>query len=263
MPKLSIIMGVFNSENTIKKCVESIINQSYKDWEFIICDDGSSDHTLKTLEELSIRENRIRILKNQKNLGLAATLNKCILESKGQYLVRQDADDFSALNRLEELILEINRNPDATVIGTSAFLVDNEKIWGRWDPSFLAKKEDWIKGTQVIHPSVIMKKKDILEVGNYNPNAIRVEDFDLWLKLLKKNKKIISIKKPLYYYQLGKNDYKRRKWKYRLNEVFCSLKALKSLSLPFWYLPIAFKPILAGLIPNFLIFRYHQKKFGT
>ncbi len=262
MPKLSIIMGVFNAEYTIKTCVQSLIDQSFDDWEFIICDDGSTDNTLKILEELSHGETRIKILKNSRNLGLAFCLNKCINISTGDYLVRQDADDFSAKNRLEELRSEIDKNPDASVIGTSAYLIDNNKIWGQWNPPFNSEKKDWLKGPQIIHPTVIMRKKDIVEIGLYNSKALRVEDFELWIRYLEKKKKLISIQKPLYFYQLGREDYKKRKFKYRFNEFICSLKALKKLSLPFFYFPIAFKPLLIGLIPNFLMFKYHQKKFG-
>lgn len=95
MPRVSIIMGVYNGFKRMDRSIQSIIEQTYKDWEFIICDDGSSDDSYKKLQEYATKDNRIVVIKNVQNAGLAQTLNNCLKEVKGEYVARMDDDDYS------------------------------------------------------------------------------------------------------------------------------------------------------------------------
>ena len=99
-PLVSIIMGAYNCEATIEKCVESILQQTYKNWQFIICDDFSSDNTFDILKKYEDKDSRIIILHNECNKRLAASLNNCLKVAKGKYIARMDADDESLPQRL-------------------------------------------------------------------------------------------------------------------------------------------------------------------
>ena len=103
-PLVSIIMGAYNCENTIYDCMESILKQTYENWEFIICDDCSSDHTLEILKKYEKNDKRIHILHNEKNMRLAASLNRCLEVAHGKYVARMDADDISMPDRLEKQV---------------------------------------------------------------------------------------------------------------------------------------------------------------
>ena len=93
--KISIIMGAYNCEDTLSEAIDSIIQQTYKDWELIICDDGSKDNTLSIAKEYEKQYENIHVYKNEKNLGLNKTLNKCLSYAKGEYIARMDGDDIS------------------------------------------------------------------------------------------------------------------------------------------------------------------------
>ena len=101
-PAISVIMTAYNTEKYIKEAIESILNQTFKDFEFIIVDDGSTDNTRLIIEEYAKKDRRIKILYNKKNLGIVKSLNKAIAIAKGKYIARMDSDDVSKLNRLEK-----------------------------------------------------------------------------------------------------------------------------------------------------------------
>ena len=102
-PLISIIMGIYNCEKTLSESIESIINQTYENWELIMCDDCSDDSTLKIAQEFEKKyQNKIKVIKNEENITLGPTLNKCLKLVRGKYVARQDGDDISNLNRLKE-----------------------------------------------------------------------------------------------------------------------------------------------------------------
>ena len=102
-PKISVIMGVYNCASTLPDAIMSIQAQTVLDWEFIICDDGSTDETWKIAGKFQRQDNRIVLLRNDKNLGLNATLNKCLSVARGKYIARMDGDDICAPERFESI----------------------------------------------------------------------------------------------------------------------------------------------------------------
>ena len=125
---ISVIMGVYNNEKTVEKAVLSILNGTFKDLEFVIVDDGSTDSTFEVLEKLASENERIRLLKNDSNKGLAYSLNRCLEEAKGEYIARQDADDVSAPNRLEAELEELKEKRNSVCL-TTADLARVIEIW--------------------------------------------------------------------------------------------------------------------------------------
>ena len=109
-PLISVIMSAYNSEKSIGKAVESILNQDYRNFEFLVLDDCSSDNTHEIIQEYTKGDNRLKIYKNEKNIGLTKSLNILIKNSKGDYIARQDADDVSLNHRLDIQIKRIIKN---------------------------------------------------------------------------------------------------------------------------------------------------------
>lgn len=129
MPKVSIIMGVYNGAHRMDKSIQSIINQTFKDWEFIICDDGSSDGSFEKLQEYAKKDTRVIAIKNPKNAGLAQTLNNCLSVAKGQYIARMDDDDYSYPDRLEKEVSFLDTHPEYDIVAGGRKMVD-EKAFG-------------------------------------------------------------------------------------------------------------------------------------
>lgn len=124
-------MGVYNSNyDLLKKSIESILNQTYANFEFIICDDCSTNDVKKVIQEYQEKDSRIIYLKNDHNRGLAYSLNRCIDTSSGNYIARQDDDDISLETRFEKQVSFLNTNPQYDFVGCNHFLKDEGGIWG-------------------------------------------------------------------------------------------------------------------------------------
>ena len=264
MPEVSIIMGVHNGERTVCSTLESLRGQTFSDWECIICDDGSTDRTWSILEEWAAGDQRVKLLRNSTNQGLGATLNLCIAAATGEFLARQDADDVSLNTRLEEQIVYMEQHPGASVVGTYAALVGADgKVWGELRHPETPGPGDWIKGPAIVHPSVLMRRKAILDVGGYDAGAIRLEDYDLWLRMVATGFRIVTLPRTLYHLHWDRSDYSRRKFRYRLGEMRLKMRALSLLRPPWFYYPYALKPLVTGLIPRALLYAYHLVRFGN
>ena len=258
-PIVSVIMCVYNDEQYLSKAIESILEQSFENFEFIICDDCSTDKSLEIIESYAEKNERIIVLKNKKNLGLAATLNKCIGVARGKYIARMDSDDISLNHRLERELIFLNQNPNVSVVGTQVEYIDKNGIpYKKSNLKILKPKfEDVLKKCCVIHPTVMMRKKDLEEVGGYTSNTLtrRAEDYDLWCKLGEKKFKIEIIDEYLFYYREDKNGLKKRKYKHRVEEFRLKKYWIKKCSNNKRLLLFAYKPLLVGLIPDFIMTR--------
>ena len=188
MPEISIIMGVYNAEHRIEKSLSSILNQTFNDWELIICNDGSTDNTLSVLKKISKNDKRIKVLDNLENKGLAFSLNECIKKSNGDYIARMDDDDIALPTRLIKQYDFLKRNSKYSIVGSSRKLFDEKGIWGTDIRNGEVNKMDVFKGNPFIHPTVLMKKEAIISVGCYTISKItkRTEDIDLWIKMYEK-----------------------------------------------------------------------------
>ncbi|MDI6785868.1 MAG: glycosyltransferase [bacterium] len=183
MPKVSVVMAVFNEEQNISRAMDSILSQTYKDFEFIIINDGSTDNTLKIIREY--RDNRIKLIDKGYNSGLADSLNIGIQNAQGDFIARMDADDFSEKDRLEIQVEFLENNPDLVLVGTWAYLNDlNSNTKKKCEPPTSDKsiKKYMQKDNPFIHSSVMLRKDILKRVGYYNP-MVGMEDYDLWIRI--------------------------------------------------------------------------------
>jgi glycosyltransferase EpsE len=262
MPKVSVIMGAYNCQSTIKKAIDSIRSQTFKDWEFLVCDDASVDGTWEVLKEIASKDNRIIIIKNQCNLGLAGALNNCISQAQGDYLARQDADDVSVYTRLEEQVAYMDAHSDIAVLGTFMSLFGEDGFsWGINRPPINPSMLDWIKGSAVIHASVMMRRNDIESIGRYNERAIRVEDYNLWMRMISRGYQIRTLPRVLYNVHWDYSDYSRKAFKHRITEAKVRLSGYKQMQISFIYYIYVLKPIFAGLIPRSILYLLHRYRY--
>lgn len=181
--KISVIMSVYNGERYLREAIESILNQTYTDFEFIIVNDASTDGSLKIMQ--SYGDSRIKIINNEQNIGLTRSLNKAIRQAQGEFIVRQDADDISLPNRLEEQTGYFEQHPEVALLGTSIDIIDeNGEILGRRtilaDPSKNFFRSGWFA-----HGSAMFKTDIVNELGGYNELFRYCQDYELWLRIAK------------------------------------------------------------------------------
>lgn len=265
MAKVDIIMGIYNCEEYLAESIDSILNQTFKDWRLIMCDDKSTDDTLKIAERYAEKyPHKILLLKNKKNMGLNFTLNKCLRNADAEYIARQDGDDISKLNRLEKEAVFLDTHPDIAIVSTNAILFDNDGIWGELKLMKNPDKFTFLTGTPFCHASVMMRKEVLDFVGRYSvgEKLIRVEDLHLWFKMYAAGYRGYNIQTPLYLYRDDRNTLKRRTWQNRKNEYYVRKIGYKMLNIP-WYLRFyKYRPIVLGLLPKGFYEILHRKRLG-
>lgn len=264
-PLVSIIMGIYNCENYIRDSIDSILSQSFDDWELIMCDDGSTDKTFQIAEEYRIKyPHKLLLLKNQQNKGLNYTLNKCIDHSNGIYIARQDGDDISLPNRLELEVKYLDFNKDIALVGSNMILFDENGKWGRTNTASDPTKFNFIKSTPFCHATCMIRKDVLDEVNGYSVDEklLRVEDYHLWFKIYQKGYKGHNLEECLYMMRDDRDAIRRRSFKNRINEARVKAIGFKMLKLPYSSYLYVFKPLLLAITPIFVYKKIHNIKYS-
>lgn len=250
--KISIIMGIYNCEQYLKDSIESILNQTYTNWELIMCDDGSKDKTYDIAKTFQERyPTKIILLKNEVNMGLNYTLNKCLEKATGKYIARQDGDDISILSRFEKEINFISTNKEYAFVSSNMILFDENGDWGKTNNKENPNKKDFAKGSPFCHAPCLIKREILEGVGGYTVDRklLRVEDYHLWFKIYSRGYIGYNIQEPLYKARDDRDAYRRRNYRNRINEAIVKLIGFKMLKIPIRYYIYILRPLIVGLLP--------------
>jgi glycosyltransferase involved in cell wall biosynthesis len=185
-PKVSIVLPVHNGEKYLAIALDSILKQTFTEWELIIINDASTDASFKIAEKYANNDERIMVINVSKQKALADVLNIGIESSKSSYIVRMDADDVMLPNRLEMQYKYMLSNPEVIVCGSAINLINvNGEFLRRRDYALRDNKlkRNIFLFSPFAHPSVIIKKDALVEVGGYTSGLKGVEDIDLWFRL--------------------------------------------------------------------------------
>lgn len=195
--ELSIIMATFNGENCVADAIKSILNQTYKDFEFIIVDDGSNDNTYEIIKKYANSDNRIRIIRNICNIGLAKSLNKAIKQAKGQIIARQDDDDISLPNRLNLQVKFMEKNPNYSFCGCNGIIKQTKQELLKFF-EFKDILKNLILENCFYHSTIVIRKDYFERYGAYNEKYLYSQDYELFCRLIYKHKlKAKNLKKKL------------------------------------------------------------------
>ena len=260
--KISIIMGIYNCGTTLSEAIDSIINQTYDNWELIMCDDGSKDNTREVAQEYVDRfPDKMKLLINEKNMGLNYTLNCCLNEATGEYIARMDGDDISLPHRFEKEVEVLENNPQYAIVSSAMIMFDENGEWGKITHMAEPKKADFVRKSQFCHAPCLVRKEAYFAVEGYSVDKklLRVEDYHLWIKMYAKGFIGFNIQEALYKMRDDQNAQKRRSFKNRINEARVKSIAIKEFKLPFYKYVYCLKPILLGLTPGFLYKKLHRK----
>ena len=185
---LTILLPVYNGQQYLNQCIDSILCQAYDDYELLIIDDCSIDNSKDIINNYN--DNRITFIENEHNIGLTSTLNKGIQQAKGNYIGRIDQDDLSMENRIIEQMNYLSNNPDVKLIGSWCEIIDenDNKIKSIKNPINRKKiLEAFVSYNPFLHSSVIFEKTTVSKLGGYSSSFVHAQDFDLWYKISSKN----------------------------------------------------------------------------
>ena len=183
LPEISVLMPVFNAEHYLKMAIDSILNQTFQDFELIVINDGSTDSSEQTI--FSYNDSHIKYYKNPKNMGLIATLNKGIDLCNGRFIARMDADDISLPERLQKQRDFLNNYSEFAMVGGNMEKIDPENQHvaniNKYCPAHLIKTQLFFKNA--FAHSTMLIRKDVLTEFRYNANYIHAEDYFLWSEI--------------------------------------------------------------------------------
>jgi glycosyltransferase involved in cell wall biosynthesis len=231
MPRVSVVMPIYNAGRFLREAIDSVLNQSFRDLELIAVNDCSTDNSLSILR--SYQDPRVRIVSNEKNLGVAASINIGITNSCGEYISRIDADDVAHPKRLEKQVKFLDDHPDIALVGSSAHIIDQlgKQIYILEVPTDgRTIKETLLKYNLFIHSSITFRRESFFSVGPYRPDFEPAEDYDLFLRFSERYS-LANMSEPLVKYRVHTDQVSLKKIrKQRRIADFCKQMALDRIA---------------------------------
>ena len=259
-------MAAYNSEKTIAESIDSIVNQSFSDWEFIICDDGSTDSTFQIIQDYAARyPGKIIAIQNEHNFKLPYSLNRCLKHATGEYIARMDADDKSFPDRLAKQYRYLISHPEIDVVGTGMTCFDGNRITGERLPPQKPSPQTIGLGVPFFHATIMMKKAVYDALGGYSLKdyVLRCEDVDLWIRFFANGFKGANLQETLYYVREDMAASKRRNFRNAANAsrtLFCGFKENGYPTKQYLYIA---KPIISVLVPQKIKYAINQRRWRT
>lgn len=262
--RISVIMGIYNCAYTLRESIESLLKQSYKDWELIMCDDGSDDNTLKIALEYENKYDNILVIRNECNKGLAASLNHCLDYAESEFIARQDGDDISLPDRFRIQVEFLDSHSEYALVSTSMICFDQNGDWAIQTNPERPQIKDFIYKSPFCHAPCMMRREALEKVGRYTVSKYlkRGQDYYLWHKFYKNGYKGYNIQIPLYKMRDDESAMKRRTFKSRVYGAKIQFEVYRSLGVPFIYYYRIFRPIIVGLLPLSVYKYLHQAKLS-
>ena len=204
---VTIGLPFYNAEKYLALAIESVLQQTYTNWELLLLDDGSTDNSLSIAESYAQKDSRIKVISDGKNKNLATRLNELPSLAQGLYLARMDADDIMHSARIERQLAILETHPEIDVLGTNAYIINDENaVTSTRYP--LTPKNTLTRVKSFIHPTIIAKKQWFLE-NPYDTKVLRMEDAELWYRTHSKYH-FVRLNEPLLFYrEVGNNYYKK------------------------------------------------------
>ncbi len=262
---ISVIMGVLCTEKKVpllKRSIESILCQTYSDFELIICDDGSSKEAKELLDELSRQNIKIKIVRSGEKITLPQKLNFCLKYAQGRYIARMDDDDFSYPQRFEKQLKYMSSHEEIDFVGCNVNIVcDGQKLGEYLFPENPVLRD--FRFTQpFIHPTLIFRREALSLVENYSEDkcCILCEDYDLLMRLYAKGRLGANLQEKLFDYTVSSSMSSERKLRYRWNECVTRFRRFREVKmLPGWLIYVI-KPLVVWLTPKNLLVKLKKKR---
>lgn len=254
-------MGIYNCASTLQEALDSLYAQTFQDFEIILCDDGSKDNTYEVALDNQRQHANIVLLRNEQNLGLNATLNKCLAVANGEYIARMDGDDISLSTRFEKQVKFLDEHLEYAVVSAPMIYFDENGEFRRGKGKGEIVARDFVQGSPICHAPCMARTEVFRSVGGYSVDErlLRVEDYHLWFKIFAAGHKLYMMDECLYKMRDDREAFRRRTFKSRVNETYVKSIGYRMINLPFYYQVFALRPLLIAMLPD-CIYRILHKK---
>lgn len=253
--RISIIMGIYNCAGTLQEAVDSIIKQTYKEWELIMCDDCSTDNTLQiALQYKKKYPDKIIVLKNKRNRRLAYSLNHCLTRASGEYIARMDGDDISLPDRFEKQVKYLKDHPEIDLVGTAIQRFNDD---GMADIVYAVDAPNYytLRYSMPFHHATIVARRYVYDrLGGYTvaERTNRAQDYDLWFRFYNEGFKGSNLREPLYLVREDAAAIRRRTFNVRWNAYKTTIYGFDLLGYPKWWL---IRPAIVMVLKSIVPFR--------
>lgn len=251
IPLVSVIMSVRNGERYVTYAIESILKQTFTDFEFIIIDDASLDKTKSIVNKY--KDPRIRLLINNRKRGLTGSLNKALKIAKGKYIARMDYDDIARKDRFKKQVEFLENNQNIGVLGSFVMLIDENNHLKRimkFPVRHKAIIRDLMMFNPIRHSTVIFRKNLIIEYGFYDDKLDGAEDYDLWLRLAKYTQ-LANLNLPLLKYRVHKGSVSEKEEQKVLKAAIkARIKAIIKYNYPVFDFVYVIFPCISYFVPK-------------
>ena len=248
---VSVLMSVYNGAPTLEKAAASVLAQTYRDLELILCDDASTDDTWRIMQRIAAQDARVTIFQNKTNRGLGASLNGCLSRAGGEYIARQDADDVSDPDRIERT-MDFLLSSGAPYAACGVRVFDDGGVWSTRQYPQKITKHIIAQKTPFFHPTMVFRRAVLEGVGGYSetPETRRTEDYDLVMRLAAEGVIGENLPEILYSVYEPKEAYLRHNAKTRLCEVRVRARGLRAMGSPASDYIYLVKPLIMACVPR-------------
>ena len=251
---VSVLMSVYNGAPTLEKAAASVLAQTYRDLELILCDDASTDDTWRIMQRIAAQDARVTVFQNKTNRGLGASLNGCLSRAGGEYIARQDADDVSDPDRIERT-MDFLLSSGAPYAACGVRVFDDGGIWSTRQYPQKITKHIIAQKNPFFHPTMVFRRAVLEGVGGYSetPETRRTEDYDLVMRLAAEGVIGENLPEILYSVYEPKEAYLRHNAKTRLCEVRVRARGLRAMGSPASDYIYLVKPLIMACVPRGLM----------
>ncbi len=261
--RISVIMAIYNCAEYLSEAIDSILSQTYTNWELILCDDASTDNTYDVARDYQNRyPDKIILLKNETNSKLSYSLNHCLKYATGEFVARMDGDDRCSPNRFEKQVLYLRAHPEYQVVGTDMQHFNEKTGLADIVPSVKEPNYFTLRRHIPYHHATIMTYKYVYDkVDGYtvSDRTVRAQDYDLWFRFYHAGFQGNNIHEPLYQMREDSNAIRRRTFKVRCNALKTTFLGYRLLNYPKWWL---IRPTLIciakSIVPFWIVALYRR-----
>ncbi len=257
-------MGIYNCEEYLQQALDSLYAQTFQDFKIILCDDGSADRTYEIAAQNAAAHSNIVLIRNQRNMGLNHTLNRCLELADTEYCARMDGDDISLPTRFEKEVKFLDEHPEYAIVSCPMFYFDEDGVFGKGKGGNEPTRVTFIKGTPFCHAPCMVRSEAYVAVGGYTESKklLRAEDYHLWMKMYAAGYRGYNLEECLYSMRDDRNAAGRRNWSARRNISYAMWLACRTLHLPLYAYAYCLSPLVKGLVPSGIVRYLHRKKLS-